>query len=141
MLKKDCYGHPEHPATMSCVTLDTYVKIGKNVSFTCTRKPGFISNDPRLKSDDVTWIDIKGFPESVMKNVKLVGIQDIVINKRVGKWPTIEQLQKYFNNFKDLKHIYMSFTLRQDLTGNKEIYITDKNTMEYVEPPFKRFYD
>lgn len=135
------FGHPENPSTMSCVSLDNYVKFGKNVSFTCTRKPGFKSDDPRLKSDDVTWIDIKNFPETVMKNIKLIGIQDVVINSQVGKWPTIELVQKYFNNFKDLKHIYMSRIIRQRFTEDMEIYITDKNNIEYVKPPFNRYYD
>jgi hypothetical protein len=133
--------HPREASYPPCVNFDNYVKIGKNVKFTCSRNVGFNSNDPRFYTPNTTWIYIKNFPEPVMKNIELVNIQDIVIHSKMGKWPTIEQLQKHYNNFKDLKHIYMATWLRQQYTGNSEIYITDKNKMEYVESKPTKFYD
>lgn len=133
--------HPDNANYHPCIHFDNYVKIGKNVKFTCTRNVGFNSKDPRLKTPDVVWMEMKSFPEPIMKNIELVNIQDIVIHSKVGKWPTIEQLQKHFNNFKDLKHIYMAPWLKQQYTGNSEIYITDKNKMEYVDVKPIKYYD
>lgn len=127
--------HPESDGE-ECVYLDVCVKIGKNVKFTCTRQNSFKSKDPRFIGGNPPFIVIKSFTEDVMKNIKLIGIDDVVITRKLGKHPTIEQVKKYYDNFPNLKHIFMTNVMRDECRDTrKEIYITDKDHMEYVTPP------